>query len=703
MALLGTLRDKMGMWVTVFVFVAISAFVLGDLFSANSNILTWGRDTVGEIAGEEISINEFQAAIDERVATFVMQNGFEPNENQMIGIRQQAWDLLVARLAIVPEFEKVGIAVTDREVTDMISGKNIFDGIKQSFTNQETGEFDRAMLGNYLNQLEQMGPGSEQYMRWQMFQKDLRPSRERIKYENLLLKTNYITKAEAEREYHLENDVAEARYLYIPYHAIPESEVTLSDDAYSNYYNKNKERFKTDGVRDIKYVAFDVMPSAEDSAAVQEILKQTVAEFKNNSNDSTYASNHTEGEAPFEKYHPGSVPEFITPDQLTEGNVIGPVLQGDTYFVAKVSQVFEDTAYAARASHILIRPADVSETAKAEAREQATKILNDIRGGADFAAKAREFGTDGTRQNGGDLGWFSTGQMVAPFEKAVFAATKPGLLPNLVETDFGYHIVSVTEPKTNRAYKIALVEQQILPSDASLNDAFRKAETFAAGLSGVSEFEQRAKESGYTVMEAKNIAAGDRRVGALGESRQVVQWLYRDASRGEVSEVFDLGEQYVVAVMTNAVEEGYKPLEIVREEIKPEILKQAQGDKIIEKLKGITATTLDEKAQAFGEDANVYSNSDIRMSSNALPTVGFDPKIVGSIFSLDNGKTSAPLKGENGVVVIETQNKTVAPELNVYDNYKDQLAQNTFNFSSMNIAEAIRQHADIEDERYKFY
>ena len=702
MALLGTLRDKMGIWVTGFVFVAISAFVLGDLFSANSNILNWGKDTVGEIAGEEISISEFQAAVDERVTTFIMQNGFEPNENHMIGIRQQAWDLLVARLAIVPEFEKVGVMVTDREVADMISGKNIFEGIRQSFTNQETGEFDRAALGNYLNQLEQMGPGTEQYMRWQMFQKDLRPSRERIKYENLLLKSSYVTKAEAEREYHLQNDVAEVRYLYVPYHAIAESEVTLSDDAYRNYYNKNKERFKTDGVRDLKYVVFDVLPSAEDSASVQEILRQTVEEFKNNSNDSIYAFNHTEGDAPFEKYHPGNLPEFLTPDQLTEGNVIGPVLRGDTYYVAKISEVLDDTEFAARASHILIRPVNDDESSKREAREQATKILNEIRAGADFAAKAREFGTDGTRENGGDLGWFSSGQMVEPFEKAVFSATKPGLLPNLVETDFGYHIVSVTEPKTNRAYKIALVEQQILPSDASLNDAFRKAETFSAGLSGVSEFEQRAKESGFAVMEAKNITAGDRRVGALGESRQVVQWLYRDASRGEVSQVFDLGEQYVVAVMTNAVEKGYKPLEAVREEIKPHILKEAQGDKIIEKLKGI-AGTLDEKAQGFGDDATVYSNSDVRLSSNALPTVGFDPKVVGTIFALDNGKTSAPVKGENGVVIVETQNRTVAPELSVYNAYKEQLEQNTYNFGSMNIAEAIRQHAGIEDERYKFY
>src|SRR5690606_3402619 len=129
-------------------------------------------------------------------------------------------------------------------------------------------------------------------------------------------------------------------------------------------------------------------------------------------------------------------------------------------------------------------PSDDTEAAKKEAREQARTILKDIRGGADFAAKAREFGTDGTASRGGDLGWFTTGQMVPPFEKAIFGATKAGLLADVVETDYGFHIVEVTEPKTNKAYQLAIVEQQILPSDASLNDAYRKAELFASGLSG---------------------------------------------------------------------------------------------------------------------------------------------------------------------------------------------------------------------------
>ena len=214
MALIGTLRNKMGTWVVVFVFVAISAFILGDIFSGNSSILNWGRNTVGEIAGRDVSYDEFQSVIREREANYMLQLGREPGEREMPAVRQQAWDLLIARHAIQSEFAKVGIEVTDDELVDMISGTNLDESIKQAFTNPETGQFDRTRLGTYINQLKTMPPNSDARVRWEIFQRDLKPGRERIKYENLLIKSNYITTAEAEREYHVQTDVAEIKYLY---------------------------------------------------------------------------------------------------------------------------------------------------------------------------------------------------------------------------------------------------------------------------------------------------------------------------------------------------------------------------------------------------------------------------------------------------------------------------------------------------------
>lgn len=702
MALIGTLRNKMGTWVVVFVFVAIAAFILGDLFSGNSSILNWGRNQVGEIGGREISFEEYQSVIREREANYFLQFNREPGEREMPTLRQQAWDLLIARHAIQTQYAKVGVEVTDDEIWDMIQGKNVDENVKLAFTNQETGQFDPNRVVTYLAQLKTMPQGSENRVRWELFQRDLKPARERIKYENLLIKSSYITAAESEQEYHLQTDVAEVKYVYVPFYAVSDSAVTVSDEKLKAYYNKNIEKYKTEQNRDVRYISIPVVASADDSLVVKQDLARAVNEFTNAQEDSTYASGNTDGLTPYSKYSAATLPAFVDVDSLVKGKVFGPFLDAGVFKVVKVSKIVEDTVYSARAKHILIKWADTSESAKKEARDKAQNILKDIKGGADFGAKAREFGTDGTASRGGDLGWFSSGQMVKPFEDAVFKATRTGVLNDVVETDYGYHIIDITNVKTNTAYHLAIVERAITPSDVTINEAYRKAEAFAVDLSGLKEFEARAKEQGLAVQEAKNVLAGDRRIGTLGEARQVVQWLFRDASNGKISQVFDLEDQNVVAIMTGEIKKGYRPFESVKAEITPAVRNEAKGLVIIQKLKDAKGT-LEEIASAFGSDANVYSSSDLKLSSNSLPTVGFDPQAVGLAFSLENGKRSAPVAGENGVIIMELQTKTAAPSLSDYSAYKMQLEQGAINRNSSGIAEAIKESSDIVDERYKFY
>lgn len=700
MALIGTLRDKMGILLVIFIFVALAAFILGELLTNNS--VLFNQNEIGEINGNSISLEEFQSTVEERRANYILNFNREPGDREMTSLRQQAWDLLIARHAIVPEYEKVGIEVTDNEVIDMISGTNIDPSIRQAFLNQETGEFDRAMLGNYINQLKTMPAGSEGRIRWDLFQRDLKPGRERIKYENLLLKTAYVTKAEAEREYHLQTDVAEIKFVYVPFYAVSDSVAAVDDGDLKAYYDEHKEEFKTEHTRDIKYVTFSLAASAADSLAMRKDMEQIAQELAKTEDDSLYAVSNSESQGAFQTYNASSLPQFVKPEDLKAKNVIGPFIDGNTYKVVKVSDVFKDTVAYAQASHILIKWDDETAASKKAAREKAQGILSEIRNGADFAAKAREHGTDGTASNGGDLGWVYTGQMVKPFENAVFNATKPGLINELVETEFGYHIVKINSVKDNTAYKVAVVEKQIGPSDATANEVYRSAETFAANISGIEEFEEKAETEGLNVLESKNLTTGERSIGTLGDARQVVQWLFRDASEGEVSEIFDLQDQYVVAIMTGETEKGYRSMESVRNEIMPEVRKKVKGDAIIAKLNE-TKGTLEEIANAYGNDAGVYNSSDLKLSSNTLPSAGFDPKAVGIAFGLEDGKRSEPFAGENGVLVIEMQNKTIAPEIADYTAYKTTIQQQAQQRSGFNIAEAIKDHAEIEDQRYKFY
>lgn len=702
MALIGTLRNKMGIGVIIFVGVAIAAFTLSDLLGNNSVLL--GQDNnVGEIAGNTISLEEYQTAIQERESNYFMNFGREAGEAERPMLQQQAWEMLIVRNAIQQQYKKVGVEVTSEEVWDMIQGKNVDPNLKSTpiFLNETTGQFDKDKVVSYLQNINMMPAGSEQRVRWELFQRDLAPGRQRLKYENLLVSTNYVTKAEAEKEYHLQTDVAEVKYLYVPYYAVKDSAVDVTDADLKEYYNKNKEKYKTEHTRDLSYVSFPVLPSREDSLAIRQDLVDMINDLSSAEDDSTFAIvNADTPDNAFKRLSPSELPTYISPNMIV-GTIMGPFIDGESYKVVKLSAMGKDTIYNAKASHILFRWADESDEAKKTAKEEARKVLAEIKDGADFAAMAREHGTDGTASNGGDLGWFSTGGMVKPFEDAVFGATKTGVLNDVVESEFGYHIIDVTGVKDNTYYTIAEIDRAITPSDASINEALRKAELFAVDLAGVDTFKEKAKAEGVIPMDAKTIGVADRRIGTLGEARQIVQWLFRDASVGKVSEVFDLNDQYVVAVMTGELEKGYKPFEVVKEEITPAVKNEKKATILSEKLNGLSGS-LDEVAVKFGDDAAVYTNNSLKLNTNSMPTVGFDPKAVGVAFSLESGSKSKAFAGENGVVIIEMLNRTTAPAIADFTVYETQLLQAARN-QSYNIAEAIKEKSNIVDERYKFY
>ena len=372
-------------------------------------------------------------------------------------------------------------------------------------------------------------------------------------------------------------------------------------------------------------------------------------------------------------------------------------MDGNRYKLYKVSDIYEDTVSYAKASHILIKGDD------SEAQAEARRILKEIKDGASFAAMARQYGTDGTAQKGGDLGWFKTNDMVKEFEQPIFAASAPGLLNDVVKTEFGYHIVRVDETKTNTVYYIATIEQEILASDETINVAYRKADLFLSKIDDQESFKAKAAEDSLIVLPANKLKPNDRRIGALGEARQLVQWLFRDASIGDISkEVVELDDKYVVAVMTGEVEEGYQSLEDIKLEITAKVKNEMKGQVIIEKLRGLSGT-LDEIANTYGDDANVYSSSDLKLNANSLPSVGYDPKAVGIAFSLESGEVSVPFASENGVLIIKMENRTIAPDVADYSTYKNQLEQAVKGRIGFNISEAIKENADIEDKRYKFY
>ena len=701
MSLISKIREKTGLIVGAVAVGLILFLVGGDLLGPSSQLLGGPDKEIGEIAGEDITIDEYQQAINEIEANFYLQTGRNPSDREQNTIRQQAWSKMVADVAFTKQFDELGIEVTEQELIDMVQGNNIDPGIRQSFTNPETGEFDRNRLVSYLQNMPQLP--QEQQISWQLYEKNLAESRGRLKYEGLLSAADYVTTQEAKQLYQAENTTASVKYLYVPLYGTGDSSVQVSDQELTDYIEAHPKEFEVEDGRSFQFVAFPIVPSEQDKAAFQEELASLKEELTDAANDSTFAVINTDGNAAqaFRRYQAGDLPPYLAEniDSLKAGAIFGPSTEGEAYRLYKVSDVIEDTVSYAKARHILFQTEGKDQT---EVRNEARDVLKQLKDGGDFAALAREYSDDGSASQGGDLGWFPEGRMVAPFEKAVFSASKTGLVSNLVETEYGYHIIDVTALPTNKLYKIAMVERELYPSDATRDQAYRKADLFNSQVDDLQSFTQQAQQDSISVETAEELPPNTENVPGLGEARRVVRWAYNDASIGDVSEVFELDNAYVVAALTGEREKGTAKLKDVRDQVLTKVQGRKSGEKIAQKLKGLTGS-LDEIAKAYGDNANVYTSTDLKLSSSTLPNVGFAPEAVGKAFAMKEGQVSEPVITDNGVVIIEAQSVTPAAEIADYATYKDQVKQQQESRVSFNITEAVEENANIEDKRYKFY
>ena len=702
MALISKIREKTGLAVGIIAFGLILFLVGGDILGPNSVILGKSRREVGEIAGQKVDYNEYVQQIEELKYNYTLNFNRNPTESEMVAIRQQAWDYLIVKKAFQNEFDRLGLKVTEEELVDMVQGKNIHPDLVQAFTNPETGEFDRDQIVVYLQQINQMP--AQQQAGWYLFEKNLQPSRLRLKYDNLLIKTDYVTDVEAQMQYQYENNVAEIKYLYVPYYSVSDTLVTVNDSDLQTYLDEHQNSYINEDTRSIIYVSFPVIPSTEDTVFVKNEMDKLASEFANVKDDSVYAHINSEGSTPFASYTIGQLPSRVRSElsNLEPGYIIGPYLQSGYLTVNKITDIVEDTIYYARASHILIKPETENAADKEKARQKAQGLLIQLRNGANFALLARNNSDDPSSSAGGDLGWFDENRMVKPFADAVFSRTSEGLIPRIIETQFGYHIIEVTGKKTNRLYKVATIEKEITASDITRDEAYREADYFSSLTANLEEFERNAAKDSLTINDAEDIKKDDRRISGLGDAREIIRWAFLDASVNEASTVFELEDQYVIAVLTGKTEAGKADLEDVREQVTPRVKNEKKAEIIIQKLKQFDGT-LDEIAEQYGSDANVYVSSDIKLASNSIPNVGFAPIAIGTVFSMKEGEVSEPIIENDGILVIQLNTLIESPEIADYTNYKNQIEQRRMSRTSYLASETIKEYADIVDERYKFF
>ncbi len=465
------------------------------------------------------------------------------------------------------EYEELGLIVTKEELFELIQGVNPHPQIKQYFADPNTGIYDRRLIVQYLQNFDNMPPESKQ--QWIQFEKFIKDDRLRQKYNGLITQGYYVPVALAKLNYEDDNTTAKIAYVAARYQDIPDSTITITDEDYADYYEENKEIFKEKTTCDISYVLFEVKPSMKDMQSAKEEMdaiyneyKETndVARFVKLNSDNRYDSSwKTEGQLPLQ------IDTAMFSGEI--GTVTKPYLENEEFHIARLV----DVAYrpdSMKASHILIayQGALRANPEIQRTKDQAEQLADSLLGIVKRSPKKMEtliasFSDDPTaEQNKGDMGWFADGAMVWQFNEAVLKTKTGGI--TFAETPFGYHIIDVTGKKDDvKKVKVAMVDRTVLASNETYQQTFAKASKLASENKTEAEFNDAVTEGRFNKRSMPKVDEMSNYIAGLNSPRQIVRWAFNEETGvGDVSQVFDLEDMFVVAVVTAKSDGGYPPL-----------------------------------------------------------------------------------------------------------------------------------------------
>lgn len=696
MAVIEKIRGKAGLLLVIVGF-SLVAFILGDFFSSN-NGMNSSDANIGEINGKKINVMDFEDKVQVQLNNYKLQSNTDNiDQNTTEQIREQTWNQLINEMVLTPQYEKLGITCSPKELLDMVQGKNPHPQVKQAFTDPNTGQFNPASVGNFLKNMDNDQTGKTR-QQWLVFEKAIREERIQQKYYNLIKQGLYVAKAEAKDEFINKSRMASIRYVSLNYSSIPDTTIEVTDAELKTLYNATMKKYKQEASANIDYVTFEVLPSDVDRQAAMFEINKLAEDFRAAENDSMFVALNSD--SPFNPAFnkKGTLPLTIDSIMFSSpvGYVLGPYVENNTFKLAKLSAV-KMMPDSAKASHILLK----MDPAKKDAiLATADSIKTALKGGANFATLAFQYSTDeGSKIKGGDLGWFAPGTMVTEFNDACFNGSKGDY--TIVETQFGIHIIYIVDlGKATRQIRVAYVDKKIEPSSKTYQAVYSKANGFASKNTSVDAFEKAVNEEKLTKMSEPNIFENARQVGPMENSRELVRWAFT-AKPGEVSKAFEFGNRFVVAKLNDRKEKGYSTIEQIKDQLTAEVRRDKKAAQLIEKLKK-GGQNLDAIASANGQAVQVAEN--VTIATPVFQSSGMEPYVVGYVMNLKAGQVSPPLKGTNGVYVAVVNAFTDVKEpADLAAEAKLQLGSTLQNRSQYETYNALREKAGIVDSRSKFY
>jgi peptidyl-prolyl cis-trans isomerase D len=404
-----------------------------------------------------------------------------------------------------------------------------------------------------------------------------------------------IPEAELQREYAHRNEKVTLDLVSVLSDNF-KTQVTPTDAEVSAHYDKNKESYRVPDRRKIKFVRVN----QGDIAAKIKIPREEV-----------------------ERNYNEQLGKYTTPEQI-------------------------------RASHVLLTTEGKDD---ASVRAQAEQVLKEAKSGADFAALAKKYSQDESNaQQGGDLDYFSRGRMVPAFETAAFALA-PGEISDLVKTEFGYHVIKLTDRKPAIVRPLADpevysgIETQLLRNESE-GQAAEQAEAIAAEAKVPADLEKAAASRGLKVEESAFFTRGGM-IEGIGPGSPVAARAFELADN-ILSEPI-AGPTGRVIFYVSGKQDAYVPkLDEVRSRVRDDVIQaravelaKQRADTVATQLK--TAPNFQAAAKAAGLEA-VTTNPITR--GGMIPNIGRSQEIETVAFSLPEGGVSGAIATPQGAAIV---------------------------------------------------
>ena len=684
--------------------VAMLAFVLTDLFSSGGSLFGGSSEnSVGSIAGEEVSYQDFDATFQNLKAQVLQNNpGFQMNSAVEAQYKQQAWDLLVEQKVQQEEYKKLGLDVSPAELEDLTVGANTHPQIQQSFRDPETGAFNKIRLIRFLKEDVATNPQAKES--WQQFQDQFTKSQVAQKYSNLLASSFYATDLEARGAIREQEQTFNAQVVNLAYTTIADSTIEASDNEIMKYVKSHKSQYEQEANRDIEFISLQVVPSKEDYNKLLTIMAEGKEKFAKTDDDSSFLSLMNSETPWIPVYRPrGSFEPDLegTLFQTSIGEIVGPFENNGVYSLYKITDTGSDSLNSRRGSHIFFR---VPTLDTASIVDEANRVLAQIRSGeTTFEKEANNRNMDATRVVEGDMGYVREGSGAYPQEivKRLMTLSQGSL--TIVRSSTGVHILKATSPVTRKTIQVAQLSQAIYASTSTDQEFYRTAGEFLTKVGGELSFEELAENMGLTKRVASKINENERRVAGISNGNIVARWLFDpDTKEGDVSSILDIDDNYIVARVTKIREGGLPNVDDIRDEVEKLVKKEKKAEMLSDKFESALskATTPEDLAKEL--ETIVSTTPAVGFNSGSLPYIGQDKPIIGAIIGTAPGKNSGIIKGDNGVAVVYTtaENQYKVPDL---EGKKIEMNSNNAQRYASQFVTALLDKAEVKDRRYRFY